>query len=141
MKTERILLSLLAVVIGLLVAGIAFFVYENTRTNRKPQTKTASVLAPTPTLKPAIFLTLDQPKDEEVVTNRNISVSGKTANDAIVVVLTNSEEQVLVPKADGNFSTTVALKDGQNLIETTAIAENGESESVLRVVTFTTEEF
>ena len=141
MKTERVLLSLLAVVIGLLVAGIAFFLYENTRNTPDSRTKTVSAPTPTPTLKPSVFLVLDQPKDEEVVAKKIISISGKTATDATVVVLTNNDEQVLTPTNSGDFSTTTTLEDGQNLIEATALTPNGESASILRVVTFSTEEF
>lgn len=143
MKTERILLSLLAVVIGLIVAGIAFFLYENTRKNKpQSQTKEISVVTPTPTTsKPSIFLSLDKPKDEEVVTKKIISISGKTVTDAIVVVLTNNDEEVLAPTSNGDFSTTTTIEDGENLIEITAIKPDGESTSILRVVTFSKEEF
>lgn len=142
MKTERVLLAILAVVIGLLVAGAAFFLYENTKKNPPPNNiKTASIPTPTPTPKPSIFLTVDQPKDEEVVSKKIITISGKTTKDATIAVLTNNDEQVLTPTGTGNFSTTTTIEDGQNLIEITAIGENGESASILRVITFSTEEF
>lgn len=141
MKTERVLLSLLAVVIGLLVAGIAFFLYENTRNTPEGKTRTTSAPTPTPTLKPSIFLILDEPKDEDVVTKKIINISGKTAIGATVVVLTNNDEQVLTPTENGDFSSTTTIENGQNLIEVTAIAQTGESTSILRVVTFSTEEF
>jgi len=141
MKTERVLLSLLAVVIGLLVAGIAFFLYENTKNAPQSQTKTVSVPTPTLTSKPSIFLILDQPKDEEVVSKKIISISGKTAADAIVSVITNNDEQVLAPTATGDFSTTTTIEDGHNLIEIIAIVPNGESTSISRTITFSTEEF
>lgn len=142
MKTERVLLAVLAVVIGLLVAGIAFFLYENTKKNPPPNNnKTASISTPTPTPKPSIFLTVDQPKDEEVVSKKIISISGKTSKDAIIAILTNNDEQVLTPTGTGDFSTTTTIEDGQNLIEISAIAQNGESTGILRVVTFSTEEF
>jgi len=141
MKTERVLLSLLAVVVGLLVAGIAFYLYENTKTIPASRSKTISTTTPIPTLKPSIFLSVDKPKDEEVFGKKIISISGKTASDAIVIVLTNNDEKILTPTSSGDFSTTTTIEAGQNLIEITAIAQNGESTSVLRVVTFSTEEF
>src|SRR3989344_5804975 len=128
MKTERVLLSVLAVVLGLLVAGIVFFLYENTRNTPQEEAKIISPASPTPPSKSSVFLTVDKPKDEEVA-------------EEIVIVLTNNDEQVLTPTGNGDFSTTTTLEENQNFIETTAIAPNGESVHVLRVVTYSTEEF
>jgi hypothetical protein len=141
MKTERVLLAVLAVVIGLLVAGVVFFLYENSRKTPKPEIKTVASPNPSPTPKPSVFLTVEEPTDEEVISKKIISISGKTSKDAIVTVLTNNDEQVLTPTKNGDFSTTTTIEDGHNLIEITAIAQNGESTSILRVVTYTTEEF
>ncbi len=141
MKTEKVVLSLLAVFFGLLVAGIAFYIYENTKTISPSEIKTVSIATPTPTPKPSIFLKLDKPKDEEVFGKKIISISGKTTPDAIVVVLTNNDEEVLTPTSSGDFSTTTNIQNGQNLIEITAIAPNGESTRILKTVTFSTEEF
>ncbi|EKD64587.1 MAG: hypothetical protein ACD_50C00340G0003 [uncultured bacterium] len=141
MKTERVLLSVLAVVLGLLVAGIVFFLYENTRNTPQEEAKIISPASPTPPSKSSVFLTVDKPKDEEVVEEKVIDISGKTTADAIVIVLTNNDEQVLTPTGNGDFSTTTTLEENQNFIETTAIAPNGESVHVLRVVTYSTEEF
>lgn len=132
---------MLAVFFGLLVAGIAFYIYENTKTISPSEIKTVSIATPTPTLKPSIFLSIDKPKDEEVFEKKIISISGKTTVEAIVVILTNNDEEVLTPTNSGNFSTTTTIVDGQNLIEITAIAPNGESTRSLRTVTFSTEKF
>lgn len=71
MKIEKVVLSLLAVFLGLLVAGIAFYIYENAKTIPPPEIKTVSISPPTPTLKPSIFLSIDKPKDEEVFEKKN----------------------------------------------------------------------
>jgi hypothetical protein len=141
MKTEKVLLSFIAVFVGLLVAGIAFYLYENTKTIPPSKIKTVSVVPPSPTLKPSIFLELDRPKDEEVVGKKIITISGQTTSSATIVVLTENAEQILTPASNGNFSTTINIENGQNLIEITAIAPNGEKVKITRTVTFSTEEF
>jgi hypothetical protein len=141
MKKEKLILSFVAVLFGLLVAGIAFYLFQATKTVPDTSTKTVSLASPTPTSSPSISLTLDQPKDEEVVDSKVLVVSGKTKSNAIVTVITDSSENVITPSAKGDFSTTVSLDDGQNILEVISIAPNGESVTVKKTVTYSLEEF
>lgn len=143
MKKEKVVLSFIAVVLGLLVSGVAFYLYQSTKTVPDAKTKTISIK---PSVAPdletsSIFLSLDSPKDESVVDKKIINVTGKTVKDAVVVVSTNIDDEVISPASNGNFSTTVNIEDGQNQIEVTAIAPNGEEEKAIRTVTFSTETF
>jgi len=104
-------------------------------------TKVISFTSPTLTPLPSIFLTLDRPKDEEVVTSKIMIISGKTSSSAVVVVMTDSREDVITPTSNGDFSTTVSIDDGQNIIEVTAISPNGESITIKKTVTYSQEEF
>jgi hypothetical protein len=140
MKNEKLILSFVAVLFGLIVAGIAFFLFQTTK-NVPSNTKIVSIVSPSPTPAPAISITLDQPKDEEVVSSKVLTVSGKTQSNAVIVVLTDSSEDVVSPSADGTFSTTVNLNDGQNMIEVSSIAPNGESVIIKKTVTYSQEEF
>jgi hypothetical protein len=143
MGKEKALLSFIAVFIGLLVAGIAFYFYENSKTiPSTEEIKTAIAISPSPTPQPSMFLTLNQPKDEEVVQKKIITISGKTTSDATIVILAGSSaEEIISPASNGDFSTTTTIENGQNLIEITAIALNKEKVKVIRTVTFSTEEF
>lgn len=141
MKTEKIVLSFIATLFGLLVAGIAFYFFQATKTVMPSDTKVISFTSPTLTPLPSIFLTLDRPKDEEVVTSKIMIISGKTSSSAVVVVMTDSREDVITPTSNGDFSTTVSIDDGQNIVEVTAIAPNGESTTVKKTVTYSQEEF
>jgi len=141
MKQERVILSFIFVLIGLLVAGILFYFYQSTKVvNNAPSNVTSS---PTPTVgaKSNIFITLNQPTDEVVVDNKTLQISGKTITNATIVIITDSNQFVLQPTSQGNFSTTVTLDNGQNLITIQAIAQNGETVSVKRTVTYSTENF
>lgn len=141
MKAEKVILSFIAVLIGLLVAGAAFYFYESSKTVPSLRPKTISITSPSPTPKPSIFLNLDSPKDEEVVNKKVITISGKTIPEAIVSVITEGSQEIITPALNGSFSTTLTIGDGQNLIEVTAISPNGEDVKVMRTVTFSTEEF
>ena len=141
MKEEKLILSFVAIVFGLLVAGIAFYFFQTTKTVPNANTKTIPFVSPSPTSSPSISLTLDQPKDEEVVDSKKLAISGKTQSNAIVIVITDSSEDVITPLANGEFSTTVNLDDGQNILEIISIAPNGESVTIKKTVTYSQEEF
>jgi len=141
MKKEKIIMSFTATFIGLLVAVIVFFLYESSNKVAPKATKKVSVASPSPSPKPTIFLTLDSPKDEEVVTKKVVTISGRTTPDAIISIISKNHQDIITPSQNGEFSTTININDNQNIIEITAIGPNGESEKLVRTVTFSTEEF
>ena len=121
MKKEKIVLSFLAVLFGLLVAGVAFYLYQSTKTISSSQTKTISITPPEVLKEPqkssSIFLTVDTPKDEDVSDTKTVSISGKTIPEATIVINTSTNDDVITPAKNGNFSTTVVLENGVNYIE------------------------
>lgn len=141
MKKEKILLLLIASVVGLLVAGIVFYIYESSKTIPPGEIRRVTTTASTPTPKPSIYLNISAPKNELVVDNRILTVSGKTIPNSNIIVLSPIDESAGTASSDGNFSTTVNLEDDQNIIRITAIAPNGETITEARTVTFTTEDF
>lgn len=141
MKKEKLILSFIATAFGLLVAGLAFYVFQATKTIMPTNTKTISFASPTPTIAPSVFLTVDRPKDEEVVNSKILNISGKTTSNAVVIIITESSEDVVTPSLSGDFSTTVNLSDDQNVLEIISIAPNGESIRIKKTVTYSQEEF
>ncbi len=142
MKQERVILSFIMVLIGLLVAGVAFYLYQGTKTIPASNIKTVTVATPSPTPEvSSIYLSLDNPADESVTQNKTVTISGKTTPNATIVVLTDSAQEVVTPTAEGSFTTTLTLSDGENLIRVIAFASDGESASAQRMVTYSTEQF
>ncbi len=141
MKKEKIVLAFIAALIGLLVAGILFYIYESTKTvsSSKPQVVSTTQQGQVAPVK--IFLNISKPTDESVVDTKVVEITGKTKPDATIIILTSLDEKVVAPSADGNFSTTINIDDGQNLIEVTSIAKTGEEIKVIKTVTFSTEKF
>jgi len=143
MKKEKLILSSIAVLFGLLVAGVAFYFFQMPKASPSStiKNKTITLATPSPTPSTALFLNVIEPRDEDVVDNKTLVISGKTQNNAIVVIITGSSEDVITPSANGEFSTAIALDSGENMLEVTAIAANGESITDKRVVTYSQEEF
>lgn len=141
MKQERVILSFIMVVIGLLVAGVAFYIYQGTKTIPVSKT-TVSVATPTPTpIGASVYLNVNAPANESVTDNKTVTVSGKTTPDATIVIMTNSDQKVVQPSGQGDFSTTVVIANGANLIRVTAFGSDGQSETIERTITYSTEDF
>ncbi len=141
MRKEKIILSFVAVLIGILVAIIGFFLYQSSKQIKPGEIKEITIETPAPTPPSDLFLTIERPQDEEVVSKRIITVSGKTIPNAKIVVLTQSNEEAALAASDGSFSTEITLDVDENIIEISAIAQNGEIVKAKRVVTYTTEDF
>jgi len=104
MKSERIILSFIAVLVGLMAAGGTYFIYQNFIKNpTKSSVLTATVKqTPTPTLQNSNdYLTIQNPSDEMVTSTRSLQVNGKATKDATIIVSTPSVDQVAIASNDG----------------------------------------
>lgn len=140
MKTEKILLSFVAVLIGLIVAGIGFYIYQSTKAIPSNKLNTVKLATPTPSL-PTVLLTVESPADESTSESKTITVSGKTQANATILVSTPTGDQVIKPSSEGAYSTTATITDGENTIDVIAIAPNGTQTERVITVTYTTESF
>jgi len=142
MKVEKIILSFVAVLVGLLVAGVAFFLYQSTKTLSPNQARQTNITLPTPTPKLATFLTIDSPVDESVTNSQSITISGKTTGDATIILTTPTTDQVIIPvPSTGNYSATTTIQNGENEIIVTSIAPNGDEVEKKFTITYSTESF
>lgn len=140
MTKEKIILAVVAILGGLLVATAAFYLYQQTKVLPPSQQKTVSV-NPSPSPKPQVLLSLEEPKDESIADNRVVKISGKTDPNALIMILTDSDQQVLNPSQTGDFSTTITINNGANLIQVTAMEKNGDTNTIERTVSYTGESF
>jgi hypothetical protein len=141
MKQERVILSFVAVLIGLLAAGVAFYFYQSTKTVSTPNQITLNAPTPTPTPKPNVYITLSNLNDEEVTDSKTLTVSGKTNPSATIIIYTDNGQQVIQPTNQGDFSTTITLDSGENLLKITSILPSGDTTNIQRTVTYSTENF
>ncbi len=141
MKTEKIVLSFIAILAGLLVAGIAFFIYSATKSISPGKVPTITITSPTPTPAANVLLTVEQPADESVTPQRTITITGKTTPGATLVLTTQSDDQVVTPTTIGDYSITTTINPGANYITLTAISPSGEEVTKQFTVTSSSEEF
>ena len=144
MKAERVFLSFIAVLVGLVAAGAAFYLYQMTKTIPPKNAEPLGVktkITPTPTPDKSNFLSIDSPKDEEVVAKKTITIAGKTAPDATLVISSEDSDQVVKPATNGDFTLSQTILDGTNVLKVTAIFSSGEEKSVTKTVTYSTESF
>jgi len=140
MKVEKLLLSFFAVLGGLIVAGVAFYLYQSTKAIPATQIKTVRIATPTPTSTPGI-LTLDSPQDLSVTDSKTVTVAGHTDPKATLVISTASTDEVITPASTGAFTTTITIDNDENYIHILAITPDGRETEKAVTVTYSTESF
>jgi hypothetical protein len=147
MKAEKIILSFVAVFVGLICAGVAFYFYQSTKVIPAEQAKPVAIKTeetPTPQTQAAEdtnILTVDEPKDEAVSATRSITIKGKTAKGTTVIVSTTDLDQIVQPAANGDYTLTQTIPDGTSLLEISATFPDGTQKKITKTVTFSTENF
>lgn len=133
MRIEKVILAIAGIFAGLFVAGIAFYIYQTTKTISPTSIKTITLQKPTPA-GGTVPLAVDVPADESVTTSKVVQISGKTNPQATIIVTTDTTDTVVSPSADGAFSLTATLAIGENRLIITAIMPDGnEAQKVLTV--------
>ena len=144
MKAEKVVLSFVAVLVGLIAAGIAFYLYQATRTIPASQSKPITIIitpTPAPLSDKEHLLKLDDPKNGSVYDKKLITVSGKTVTGTSLVVSTEESDQVVTPEGNGNFTLTTTIPDGTSVLSVKAIFPDGSEKTEALTVTFSTESF
>lgn len=141
MKAEKFLIFTFALTIGVAIAGLGFYLYQSQKTIPKSQIQTISLKSPSPTPKPSVFITVDTPQNEDVSDSKTIKVAGKTSPDSTVIITTDADTQVISPAQNGDYSATLTIGDGENQLEVTAVTSQGQSTTLHRVITYSTETF
>lgn len=139
---ERLVIIGVAVVLGLIITVVVFFVYQNTRKGVDIDTRDRSNIAsPTPQEEDKIFLKISEPQNEIIVDRRTIQIKGSTNPENTIIISTNQEDTVGIPSSEGKFSITIEISTGSNAIIIRSIAPDGEAFQLERTITFSTEEF
>lgn len=76
------------------------------------------------------------PKDGDITKTNTVKLSGTAPDKALLVVTTAQESQVIPPPKDGNFETTLSLKEGVNEIYVAALSNDQEIHQSLSVFYF-----
>lgn len=138
---ERLIIIVLAVISGLIITTAAFFIYQNFINSSNSASDSSQNLNATPSPIQSELLEVLEPADGSLTDNRTISVKGVTNPENVVIVSTNQEDNSGKPTPDGNFSITVTIDAGANVLIVRSIAPNGGEIRKEIVVTYSTEEF
>ena len=141
MKAERIVLSIIAILIGLFVAGIVFYFYQ--MANNKPEEKEhviSIIPSPSPETEQS-FLFVTSPENESVSESKSVTLQGKAPSGSTIVVSTENGQYVVNAEQDESFSETITLDEGVNLINLTAIRPDGQEDSLIYTISYSTESY
>jgi hypothetical protein len=143
MKAEKVILSFVAVFVGLIAAGVAFYLYQTTKVipDQSKPTATKVAIQATPTPSGSDTFTVDTPQDEQVFDKKLITIKGTTVKGAVVTVSTDNTDQVVQPADNGSFTLTQTIPDGTSVVQVSAIFPDGTQKSINKTVTFSTANF
>lgn len=92
------------------------------------------------TLAPVSFvLNVSSPNDHALVFNSSLLLQGSTSPGSTVIASHNSSDEVIKVNSKGDFSATVALEPGINLMTITAFDQAGNSKTENRTVFYSKE--
>lgn len=138
MRKEVLIAILIGFGLGLV---ITFGIWTANKALQEAPTEQA---APTPEAEvspaPAFSLTIDQPEDNSISSEEEITVSGSSVPEAIIVILYDEGEKILEANEDGLFETQITLAGGDNEIEISAYDNEGNETSQTLTVVYSTAE-
>lgn len=141
MKIEKDVL--VAIIVGVVIGGLtAFFILflpkhfpktgqSEDRGEPFKEEATASPAATYP-------LTIESPKEEEVLSEEKITVSGKSTPKALIAILSPVDENITEANDEGHFQAEIFLEEGINEINITSYSD--ETEETQTVTVYYTEE-
>ena len=134
-----------AIVIGLVISAIiaggilraksVLQNHQNQSTNpSQPQSSSNPNLAQDKQTQ-KLFLKLTSPKNNSVVDQASVDLSGETLPHTYIAIITDKSEYLIVPNDLGQFSQKIKLIKGANLIKVTVYTKTGEKvEKTLNLV-------
>ena len=141
MKKEKIILSIAALVLGIIFATAAFFIYQTTRQIDPSSIKKITINNKDAVDESKMFVTVEGPLDEQVLDDKNIKIVGKTFPNSSIVTLTEDREEAGVAAGNGKFTLDFTLSTGETIINVIAVSKEGEMAKDTIVITYSTEEF
>ncbi len=134
-------MKFILIILGILIILSATGVLTSVFIFHYPKAKQASILSSQPvTTKPlSLTLNVNNPDDNLLSFDGDLLVQGTTAPKASVVLNWEGQNQALQADQQGNFSATIKLDEGTNLLTITAFDEIGNSKFDKRMIFYSTE--
>jgi hypothetical protein len=133
------LIMVLAVVAFLVLAvvGVLIFYLQKSPEMRSSNSTVSS--SPVTSEPVSLTLNLSSPDDNLLVFDDNLLIQGKTSSKASVILSMDEEDSVTEPSPSGDFSATIKLRPGVNLLTVAVFDNNGASKSEERTVYYSEE--
>jgi hypothetical protein len=119
---------ILAVIIGVLLGGVILYGINlaNNSSLINPSANTATKegnlkVSPTPSSKPAGQISIIFPQNNAVVTEAQITLKGTAKSNSSIAIVTENDDLLTTADSAGNFSATINLISGENVITVTAV--------------------
>lgn len=132
-----------AIILGLIFGGIVVFGVYQARRSLAPVTSTPSDASTSSgTVKPSSTpvsngnLTIFAPKEDTFTTFPDLKISGTTYPDAFVAVVIDGQSYLVQADHQGNFTTSVKLDLGGNVVAINALSTDGQKATAERHVTY-----
>lgn len=93
---------------------------------------------PTPTPKSNLLLEISSPEDNSLISQEEITISGKTNPQNTVVILGPEQDQIIEADSNGNFESKTTLVGGSNELEIFAYDQLGNEISQTLTVVYST---
>lgn len=77
-----------------------------------------------------VFLSLQSPSDNQIITGKKFIVKGKTLPKSTVVIFTENNVNSIESDSNGNFRESIELSSGLNKLTVSAFTPNGEEKKV-----------
>ena len=144
MKIEKDVI--LAIIVGVVIGGLTAFMtlflpkFLSKSPSSQIETETANEEELIPTLSAESSLTLENPQNESIFSEDEITVSGKTRASALLVVISPVDEQAIEADDKGNFETEISLEEGDNEITVTVYNDDKQEETKSVTVYYSEEE-
>ncbi len=138
---ERFVIIIIAIVAGLFITSAGFFIYQATKKPADENISTNINASPTETPENSLYIKITEPADELITNKRTLQIKGSTNRNNTVIVSTNQEDVTGKPTNDGEFSITIEIDAGANIVTTRAISPSGDSVEDKRTITYSSEEF
>ncbi len=137
MKKEIIFAIIIGLVVGLVITFGMYRARQAITGSTTINTEASPTAPSTQSTQKEAFL-VSEPLDESLIAQPEVRVSGQAFPEAAIVVLTDEGESVTTADSKGNFSLSVPLQPGANVITIRAMGEKRETLEVIRSVVVST---
>ena len=151
MIKEITLAIVLGALLGFGITGSYLASQKGQKTSNSPEpsptayvnssTDSASTITPTPEEISSTIdsqLTIDSPKDEEIVNNSLVEITGNSPPNSLIIVNTGPKHYQVLATNEGQFSVDIELDSGPNNIQIDSFDNQDNQSTVIIQVTYST---